>query len=222
MSKSKRNLKVGDLLLSIDGHDLADLGPLAVSRMLDDVPFRTVPMQLIRNGETYDLQVFGENIVTDGTIKSGPSYSSNELLRRGTPAPDFSLLDLRGESHTRDSFRGRWILLNFWGTWCAGCMDEIPALNYLSLHYQSKLTVVSVAMNDSPETLKKFLAQQPLSYVVLLGGSFDDSFARAYNVHGAPTNVIIAPNGDVRFVGVGLISLKRAVQTVAAGLSRDQ
>ena len=219
IAKSKRNLKVGDLLRSIDGHDLAELGPLAVTRMLHDVPFRRVPMRLVREGDTYDVQAFGEGVLTDGTIMSAPSYSPSELLKRGAPAPDFSLLDLQGQRHKREAYRGKWILLNFWGTWCPGCMDEIPALNYLGLHYKSSLTVVSVAIDDSPETLRKFLAQQPLSYPVLLGGSFDDPFARSYNVYGAPTNVIIAPNGDVRFVGVGLASLKRAVQTVASSQS---
>ena len=219
--KSKRNLKVGDLLISIDGHDLAELGPLAVTRMLRDVPFRSVPMRLVRDGNTYDVQVFGEGVLTDGTIKSVPSYASNELIKRDIPAPDFSLLDLQRQRHTLEEYRGKWVLLNFWGTWCDGCMDEIPALNYLDSHYTSRLTVVSVAINDSPETLRKFLAQRPLSYPVLLGGSFDDPFARSYNVCAAPTNVIIAPNGDVRFVGMGLASLKRAVQTVAGSKSES-
>jgi hypothetical protein len=44
------------VLLRIDGHDLAQLGPLAVARMLDDVPFRTVPIELTRDGKTYEVQ----------------------------------------------------------------------------------------------------------------------------------------------------------------------
>jgi peroxiredoxin len=208
---------VGDVLLSIDGHDLAELGPLAVARMLGDVPVRTVPIHLERDGKPYDVQVLGEGVMTDGTTMSRPSYSPDELVKRDAPAPDFSLLDLQGQQHTRDSYRGKWILFNFCGTWCTGCMDEIPALNYLGSHYESKLTVVSVAINDAPETLKKFLAQHPLSYPVLLGGTFDDPLARSYNVHSAPRNLIIGPDGEVRFVGGGLMSLKRAVQVVASG-----
>jgi peroxiredoxin len=222
MAKSKRNLKVGDVLLSIDGHELAQLGPLAVARMLGDVPVRTVPMHLERDGKTYDVQVFGEGVMTDGTTMARPSYSPDELVKRGAPAPDFSLLDLQGQSHNLDSYRGKWILFNFWGTWCGGCMDEIPALNFLSSHYESKLTVVSFAINDTPETLKRFLEQHPLSYPVLLGGTFDDPFARSYNVHSAPRNLIISPDGEVRFVGGGPMSLKLAVQVVANGQRGQQ
>ena len=116
--------------------------------------------------------------------------------------------------------RGKWILLTFWGTWCPACTEEIPALNFLSANYKSKLTVVSVAMNDSPQMLRKFLAQQSLSYPVLLGGTFDDQFAHSYGVHSAPADVVIAPNGEVRFVGAG-VSLKKAVQAVAMG-QREQ
>jgi peroxiredoxin len=216
IAKSKQSLKAGDLLLSIDGHNLAELGALAVARMLGDVPFRAVPMQLERDGKTYDMRVFGEGVLTDRTAKPEPSYALAELVKRDAPAPDFSLLDVEGQRHTLESYRGKWILFNFWGTWCAGCIDEIPALNYLSLHYKSKLLVLSVAINDSPDTLKSFLAQHPLSYPVLLGGTFDDPFARSYNVRSAPRNLIIAPNGNVRFVGGGSMSLKRAVQIVAS------
>ena len=60
ISATKRNLKTGDVLLRIDGHDLAELGPLAVARLLDDMPFRTVPIELVHHGKTYDVQAFGE------------------------------------------------------------------------------------------------------------------------------------------------------------------
>lgn len=217
ISATKRNLKTGDVLLRIDGHDLAELGPLAVARMLDDVPSRTVPIELVRHGKTYDVQAFGEGVLTDGKNKSAPTYSLNELQKRGEPAPQFSLTDLQGQDHTLDSYRGTWVLLNFWGTWCSGCMQEIPALNDLNTNYKATVTVVSISINDSPETLKRFLTQHAISYPVLVGGTFDDPFARRYNVHGAPTNVAISPNGDVRFVGVGPMALKGAVETVARG-----
>jgi thiol-disulfide isomerase/thioredoxin len=217
MYKSKRTLQVGDVLLSIDGHDISELGPLAVARLLEDVPFRTVPMILERSGNTVEVQVFGEGVVTDGTIKSTRSYSPDELQKRDDAAPRFSMIDLQGWQHTAALYRGKWVLLNVWGTWCSGCLDEIPALNYLSTNYSARVIVIGVDINDEAETLQRFLAQHPLSYPVLLAGTFDDSFARSYNVHLAPTNVVIAPEGKITFVGRGTMSLKGAVETIARG-----
>ena len=163
------------------------------------------------------MQVFGEGVGTDGTIKTAPSYSPDELQKRDDAAPRFSMIDVQGGQHTASLYRGNWVLLNVWGTWCSGCQDELPALNYLSTKYSARLIVLSVDINDEPETLRRFLAQHPLSYPVLLGGTFDDSFARSYNVHLAPTNVVIAPGGKIAFVGRGNMSLKGAVETIARG-----
>jgi len=215
--KGERHLQSGDVLLNVDGYDVSRYGPLAVARMLEDVPVRTVPIILKRSGQTVEVQVFGEGVITDGTIKSAPSYASDELQKRDDAAPGFSMTDLKGRQHTAASHRGKWVLLNVWGTWCSGCLDEIPALNDLSTNYSARVIVLSVDINDEPATLRRFLTQHPLSYPVLLGGTFDDSFARSYNVHLAPTNVVIAPDGKITFVGGGNMSLKGAVETIAHG-----
>ncbi len=212
----KQGLKVGDVLLRIDDHDVDELGPLAVAQILEDALNRSVTAQVNRDGGIFRVLVFGAPDPADNTTKSAPSYRADELQKRGAPAPDFLLGDLEGRQHSRDSYHGKWLLLTFWGTWCPACTEKIPALNYLSANYKSKLTVVSVAMKDSPQTLRKFLAEQPLSYPVLLGGAFDGAFARSYGVHSAPFYVVIAPNGEVRYVGIG-VSLERAVKAVARG-----
>jgi peroxiredoxin len=212
----KQSLRAGDVLLRIDGRDIDQLGPLAVTEILRDAPNRSMSAQIRRDGGILSVVVFREPYPADSTTKSEPSYRPDDLQKRGAPAPDFSSVDLEGHQHTRDSYRGKWILLIFWGTWCAACTEEIPALNYLSANYKSKLTVVSVAINDSPQTLRKFLAQHPLSYPVLLGGNFDDQFARSYGVHSAPADVVIAPEGEIRFVGAG-VSLKKAVEAFVGG-----
>jgi thiol-disulfide isomerase/thioredoxin len=213
--KGTRHLQIGDVLLTIDGHDASALGPLAVARIFEDVPFRKVPVRLERNGKTVEVQLFGEGVQTDGTIKTSPSYSLAELQKRNDAAPRFSLFDLQGQQHANAFYRGQWVLLTVWGTWCSGCVEEIPALNYLSTNYGARMKVLSVDLNDEPETLRRFLTQHSVSYPVLLGGSFDDSFARSYNVHIAPTNIVIAPSGDIAFVGRGNMTLKGAVETIA-------
>lgn len=211
-----RTLHDGDLLLKIDGHNLSTLGPLALITMLDDVPFRQVPVMVERDGTSKEFSVFQEGVLTDGTIKTSPAYLADSLQTRDQLAPQFSLESMENETISLDQYRGQWLLVNVWGTWCAGCMQELPALDYLSLHYRDRVSVVGIAINDSRETLTQFIARKQLTYPILLGGTFDDAFAHAYGVHSAPANVLIGPDRSVRFAGMGPQSLKSAVQTLAA------
>ena len=167
-------------------------------------------MEVLRDGDRWLLKPFADRAA--GTEKA-PTFSANQLQKRNAPAPQFSLPDLNGQLHALSSPRGRCVLLNFWGTWCPGCIDELPALKELGSHYTSKLDVIGIALNDKRETLQKFVGDEQLPYVVLVGGTFDDRTAREYNVDSAPTNVVIDPEGQVRFVG---ISLKAAVEAVLA------
>ena len=97
-------------------------------------------------------------------------------------------------------------------------MQELPALKNLATHHRAELVVVSIAVNDDLATLRKFAEDHRLPYVVLLGGTLDDATARAYAVHSAPANIVVDPEGVVRFAGVGPMSRKAAVETVMAGL----
>lgn len=206
------NLRTEDLLLSVDGLDLSQLGPLAIAGILRDLPFRPVRMEVLRDGDRWALKPFADRFA--GTEKTTP-LSTDQLQKRDAPAPQFSLPDLSGQLHTLSSLRGGWVLLNFWGTWCPGCIDELPALKELGSHYTSKLKVIGIALEDKPETLQKFVHDEQLPYLILVGGTFDDQTARAYNLRAAPTNVVIDPEGQVRFVGT---SLKAAVEAVSSGL----
>jgi peroxiredoxin len=213
--KQTRTLRQGDLLLKIDGHDLSILGPLALVSMLDDVPFRQVPIVVERDGSAHEFNVFQEGVVTDGTIKTSPTYLAGSLQARDQPSPPFSLEGIDDKTVSLNQYRGRWLLVNVWGTWCAGCMQELPALDYLSSHYRDRVTVVGIAINDSRITLKQFVAQKQLTYPILLGGTFDEAFAHAYGIRSAPVNVLVAPDSSVRFAGIGPGSLKSAVQMLA-------
>jgi peroxiredoxin len=208
------NLRTGDLILSVDALDLSQLGPLAVAALLGDLPFRTARIEVLRDGGRWALKPFADKVA--GTEKA-TTFTAEQLQKRDAPPPQFSLPDLEGRLHSLSSLRGRWVLLNFWGTWCSGCIDELPALEELGRHYTSKLNVIGIDLNDKRETLQQFVRNEQLPYVVLVGGTFDDQTARAYNVDRAPTNVVIDPEGRVRFVG---LSLKAAVQAVSTGLQQ--
>src|SRR3989338_4110386 len=73
------------------------------------------------------------------------------LLALSSPihATDFSLEDMRGKMHRLEDYRGKWVLVNFWATWCPPCLSEIPELSSLhDAHKDSDLVVIGIAMDS--------------------------------------------------------------------------
>jgi thiol-disulfide isomerase/thioredoxin len=117
-------------------------------------------------------------------------------------APDFSLTTLDGDTVALTDLRGRWVLINFWATWCVPCRDEMPYLNELAAAHADKLTVLAVNMRESPEAVAPFVAELAIDLPILLQP--DDATLLAYNVRGLPLSILVAPDGTIvrRIAGV--------------------
>lgn len=118
------------------------------------------------------------------------------LVSAGTAAtPSWRLPDLAGESVGPADFEGRWMVVNYWATWCKPCREEMPELNALARAH-SDLAVLGVAWEDaSVNDLQAFLEKVPVDYPVLRADPFDPPPAiEAPRV--LPTTVIYGPAGE--------------------------
>lgn len=112
-------------------------------------------------------------------------------------APDLVFTDLRGR-HSLQEFRGRYVLVNMWATWCAPCVAELPALTRLQAAAPN-VTVLALDLTGKAETPAKaaaFLKKHNASAL----GSFVDTervFMRTFTAAVMPTTVLIDPNGRV-------------------------
>jgi peroxiredoxin len=88
------------------------------------------------------------------------------VVNAGDKAPDFTITTDSDKTVTVHDFGGKLLLLNFWATWCAPCVEEIPGLNQLSQTLGPKGLVILGVSVDKDETLyRKFLARSPLAYL---------------------------------------------------------
>ncbi len=107
---------------------------------------------------------------------------------------DFKVTTLSGETKSRSSLKGKVILLNFWATWCPPCKQEIPTIE--KLHNTMKgqnFEVFAVSVGETPDTVKKFVAQQKMTYPVYLDPQ--NLLSRTYASQGIPTTYLIDKNG---------------------------
>lgn len=105
------------------------------------------------------------------------------------PAPAFSVVDLSGQAWTEASGPG-YLLVDFWASWCAPCIKEIPALNALQKKYAAggQLRVLGLSLDKSPAKMEAAAAKQRVAYPVAW---VDPKVASAYGVKGFPTAFLI-------------------------------
>lgn len=114
-------------------------------------------------------------------------------------APPIKFTTIDDKTLTLASLRGRWVLINFWASWCAPCMDELPHLVAAQANYGSLgLQIVGPAL-DEPEAIRPMLTRFGINYPVTADFAGGDTAMRAFgNDKGAlPFSVLIDPEGYV-------------------------
>ena len=126
------------------------------------------------------------------------------LLPLGTQAKGFIFTDSTGKKLTLSAYKGKWVLINFWATWCPPCLKEIPDL--VSLYESRKdVMVIGIAMDyRDPQTVLKFVDSLSISYPIVFG---DKKIAAQIGpVSMLPTTYLFNPAGQPAAYKVGLIS----------------
>ncbi|OGT00831.1 MAG: thioredoxin [Gallionellales bacterium RIFCSPLOWO2_12_FULL_59_22] len=109
-------------------------------------------------------------------------------------AAAFSLEDLQGKTHRLTDYRGKWVLVNFWATWCPPCLNEIPEL--ASLHDARKVVVIGIAIESGPSRkVANFAEAHGINYPLVMGS--DKIAAQIGAPEVLPASYLFAPNGEL-------------------------
>jgi peroxiredoxin len=125
-------------------------------------------------------------------------------LKEGQPGPELKLEQLDGGWATRETWKGRLVILNFWATWCTPCTLEMPALEALWQQYRERgLVVVGVSVDrGGPRPLiEPYRRNLGLTFPILLDP--DMSTAAAWRVTSIPATFVIKPGGEVAGMAMG-------------------
>lgn len=130
-------------------------------------------------------------------------------------AVEYSLTDLDGKVHSLSDYRGKWVVVNHWATWCPPCLEELPELDQFHLRHKDKDAVVwGVNEEDiSPEELRKFLQGNPVGYPVFQVPA--DSGSPLGAVPAIPTTFLISPEGEVIARRLGGLKAKELEEFIA-------
>jgi cytochrome c biogenesis protein CcmG, thiol:disulfide interchange protein DsbE len=135
--------------------------------------------------------------------------SAAYALEAGQAAPAFNLPGQDGKNVSLANFRGRYVYVDFWASWCGPCKQSFPWMNTL----QSKLgpgglQVLAINVDEKAADANHFLTAVPASFTVLFDAK--GSAPAAYDVQGMPTSFLVGPDGKVLFVHKGFKDSDRA------------
>jgi cytochrome c biogenesis protein CcmG/thiol:disulfide interchange protein DsbE len=152
------------------------------------------------------LIAFGVLVVIFGVaLQRAPEKTAGPSALIGKPAPDFSLPDLLepGKMVSSAAFKGRWMLINVWGTWCRECYTEHPLL--LEIAREGKVAIVGLNYKDDDAAARRWLAELGNPFIAVAVDKLGDT-AIDYGVYGAPESFLVNPQGLIVHKVVGIIT----------------
>ena len=129
-------------------------------------------------------------------------------LERGQSAPRFELKGLDGAVKL-DQYKGKYVYLDFWASWCGPCRQSFPWMNEMQAKYGAHgLQVIGINVDAQSEDARGFLAATPARFVV----AFDPAGTapQGYGIKGMPSSVLIGPDGKIVFEHSGFRPADRA------------
>ena len=143
-------------------------------------------------------------IIAAGSVVAAPMSAQDLGIEVGSTAPAVTVQSLDGKSVNLGQYIGKTpMLIEFWATWCPNCRELMPTLLDAQKKYGQKVKFVNlaVAINQSPEKVRRFLAAHPLPHETLY--DLDGKAAGAFDAPATSYVVVLDKSGKVVYTGLG-------------------
>lgn len=138
-------------------------------------------------------------MLTAAAAEDADSLYARELLQPGTEAPDFTLSAPDGSTHSLSELRGRYVVLDFWASWCPDCRKDVPALKKLYDKYGHVATFVSVSFDEKRDNWVNYVEANDMGWLQLseLKKWKETNVSKLYNVQWIPSMYLIDRHGQI-------------------------
>jgi thiol-disulfide isomerase/thioredoxin len=133
------------------------------------------------------------------TVKSANSKS--EKVAVGYTAPDFTLKNLDGEAVSLSQFRGKFVLINFWATWCGPCREELALLSDTYKANKDRFVILGVDVGEEDVLVRLKVKEVGITYPTVLDSN--SKITMMYKVTGYPTSIFVDKDGIIQTIKVG-------------------
>lgn len=123
------------------------------------------------------------------------TLNQDKVVAEGDMAPVFELENLEGGTVALEDLRGKGVMLNFWGSWCEPCKDEMPDMNAVHEQNLQGVEIVAVNIGESPYIVNNFVDRYEVTFPILLDR--DKEVTDAYSVNDIPSTFLIDEHGEI-------------------------
>lgn len=144
------------------------------------------------------------------------SVYAQKLLKPGTTAPDFILPMPNGYRVQLAEFKGKYVLLDFWASWCPDCRKDIPAVKAMHEKYGKNVEFIGVSFDTDRDRWAKCVADNGMTWrqVSELKRMREAKIAQTYGVQWIPSMTLVGPDGKVVLSTVVLERMEKALENL--------
>ncbi|MGN8226702.1 TlpA family protein disulfide reductase [Gracilimonas sp. BCB1] len=150
-----------------------------------------------------DITIDGSSVTID---VSEEKVDPKVALRPGIEAPNFTATTVAGNQFNLEELQGKYVMLDFWGTWCGPCIDVLPVLKQAYEEYGgADFEIIGIANEVSADGFKNFLKNEGISWPQVLEiYEENNTIQEIYSVNSYPTYYLINPEGEIVEYGMAL------------------
>ncbi len=155
----------------------------------------------VRNGR---MKAYYQKVIDQMEAREKAEAEAGKKQAAGVEAPAFTLNDIDGKPLSLASFKGKYVLLDFWGTWCVWCVRGIPKMKEYYNKYKDKFEILSIDCNDTMEKWKEGVKKHELPWKNVYqpkDGALQTT--ELYGIQGFPTKILVGPDGKIVKTVVG-------------------
>lgn len=190
------------IMAFVEQHPDYDACATLVSNLRDVKDMENMVSKLseqVRNGR---MKPYYQNIIDITRKQAEAEEKAKKVQAAGVEAPDFTLKDIKGNDFKLSSLRGKYVVLDFWGSWCGWCIKGMPEMKKYYEKYKGKFEIVGVDCRDTDAKWKAAVEKNQLPWIHVYNPN-EGGITGDYAIQGYPTKIVIGPDGKIVKTVVG-------------------